>query len=87
MQDYAAEGKSLAKVEGKVIFIENVVPGDVVDVQLLKSKKDWGEGRPIKFHAFSEDRLFPFAPILVFAVVVNGKCCRMKSSWSTSNAR
>ena len=28
---YAAEGKALAKIEGKVIFIEGAVPGDVVD--------------------------------------------------------
>ena len=39
VEDYAAEGKSLAKVDGKVIFIEGVVPGDVVDVQLGKNKK------------------------------------------------
>ena len=60
MEDYAAEGKSLARVEGKVIFIENVVPGDVVDVQLLKNKKDWAEGRPLKFHSYSETRVQPF---------------------------
>ena len=35
---------------GKVIFIENVVPGDVVDVRLSKNKKDWAEGHPIFFH-------------------------------------
>ena len=35
VNDYAAEGKSLAKVDGKVIFIESTVPGDVVDVKLL----------------------------------------------------
>ena len=39
VEDYAAEGKSLARVDGKVIFIEKVVPGDMVDVQLLKIKK------------------------------------------------
>ncbi len=60
MQDYAAEGKSLAKSDGKVIFIENVVPGDVVDVQLGKNKKDWAEGRAIRFHSYSADRVQPF---------------------------
>ncbi len=60
MQDYAAEGKSLAKLDGKVIFIENVVPGDVVDVQLGKNKKDWAEGRPVRFHSYSADRVEPF---------------------------
>ena len=38
VEDYAAEGKSLARTDGKVIFIENVVPGDVVDVRLNKNK-------------------------------------------------
>lgn len=60
MEDYAAEGKSLARVDGKVIFIENVVPGDVVDVQLGKNKKDWAEGRPLRFHSYSKDRVTPF---------------------------
>ncbi len=62
VEDYAAEGKSLAKVDGKVIFIENVVPGDIVDVQLGRNKKDWAEGRPIQFHALSADRVTPFCP-------------------------
>jgi 23S rRNA (uracil1939-C5)-methyltransferase len=58
--DYAAEGKSLAKVDGKVIFIESAVPGDVVDLQLLKSKKDWAEGRPLRFVSYSSEREIPF---------------------------
>jgi 23S rRNA (uracil1939-C5)-methyltransferase len=60
VEDYAAEGKSLARVDGKVIFIEGVVPGDVVDVQLQKSKKDWAEGRPLRFHSYSPERVQPF---------------------------
>ena len=60
MEDYAAEGKSLGRIDGKVIFIENAVPGDVVDVQLMKNKKDWAEGRVLQFHSFSPDRVTPF---------------------------
>jgi 23S rRNA (uracil1939-C5)-methyltransferase len=60
VSDYAAEGKSLAKVDGKVIFIEGAVPGDVVDLQLLKSKKDWAEGRPLRFVSYSKERETPF---------------------------
>jgi 23S rRNA (uracil1939-C5)-methyltransferase len=60
VEDYAAEGKSLARVDGKVIFIENAVPGDVVDVQLGKSKKDWAEGRAFHFHSLSPERVDPF---------------------------
>jgi 23S rRNA (uracil1939-C5)-methyltransferase len=57
--NYAAEGKSLAKVDGKVIFIERCVPGDIVNVQLLKNKTDWAEGFPTKIIAFSKDRVAP----------------------------
>jgi 23S rRNA (uracil1939-C5)-methyltransferase len=60
VEDYAAEGKSLARIEGKVIFIEGAVPGDVVDVQLSKSKKDWAEGHVVKIHTYSEKRVNPF---------------------------
>jgi 23S rRNA (uracil1939-C5)-methyltransferase len=60
VDDYAAEGKSLAKVDGKVVFIESTVPGDVVDVKLFKNKKDWAEGYPLKFHEYSKERVEPF---------------------------
>ncbi|MFN4975050.1 MAG: 23S rRNA (uracil(1939)-C(5))-methyltransferase RlmD [Bacteroidota bacterium] len=58
--DYAAEGKSLARLDGKVIFIEGAIPGDVVDVLLKKNKSDWAEGVVIRFHTYSPHRLTPF---------------------------
>lgn len=58
--DYAAEGKSLARIDGKVFFIEKAVPGDVVDIKLAKNKKDWAEGFPIAFKKYSTDRVQPF---------------------------
>jgi 23S rRNA (uracil1939-C5)-methyltransferase len=60
VEDYAAEGKSLAKLDGKVVFIERVVPGDLVDIKLFKNKKDWAEGYPITFHEYSKERQEPF---------------------------
>lgn len=60
VENYAAEGKSLARRDGKVVFIENVVPGDVVDIRLSKNKKDWAEGYPVLFHSYSKERVVPF---------------------------
>jgi len=60
IEDYAAEGKALARVNGKVIFVEGAVPGDVVDVQLQKNKADWGAGFVKHFHSYSEIRVTPF---------------------------
>ncbi len=57
---YAAEGKSLAKHDGKVIFMENAVPGDIVTVRLIKNKKDWAEGLVIGVNTYSPERIQPF---------------------------
>ena len=58
---YAAEGKSIAHLEdGKVVFIENAIPGDVVDVAITKDKKNWAEGRVLQLITPSEKRVAPF---------------------------
>jgi len=56
----AAEGKAIAKIENKVIFVTQVVPGDVVDIQITRKRKSYMEGIPIKFIKYSERRLKPF---------------------------
>ena len=58
--DYAAEGKSIARQDGKVIFIENAVPGDIVDLFLKKNKKDWAEGYVTHTRHFSPLRIPAF---------------------------
>lgn len=60
VEDFAAEGRSLARRDGKVVFIERTVPGDLVDVFLTRDKKDWAEGYPLRFHELSPRRTEPF---------------------------
>lgn len=60
IEDYAAEGKCIARQDGKVIFIEGVVPGDRVDVRIIKSKKDWAEGVVVAFVEKASERVDPF---------------------------
>ena len=55
--DAGAEGKAVAKVNGLVVFVPFVVPGDVVDIQLYKKKKSYAEGRVVKFHRLSDLRV------------------------------
>ena len=55
--DAGAKGVSVAKApEGQVIFVPNVVPGDVIDIQTFKKRKSYFEGKAIKFHKYSENR-------------------------------
>jgi len=57
--DIAAEGKAIARVEDRVIFVPFVAAGDVVDIQLTKKKSSYAEGRAVKFHHYSEKRTEP----------------------------
>ncbi|MBC7440658.1 MAG: 23S rRNA (uracil(1939)-C(5))-methyltransferase RlmD [Flavobacterium sp.] len=58
--DAGAKGVSVAKApDGKVIFIPNVVPGDVIDVQTFKKRKAYYEGKAVRFHSYSKHRIQP----------------------------
>ena len=60
IENVAAEGKAVAHVDGCVLFVEFAVPGDVVDVRVIKKKKNYLEGRIIRIVKPSEKRLEPF---------------------------
>ncbi|KAA5823632.1 23S rRNA (uracil(1939)-C(5))-methyltransferase RlmD [Algibacter amylolyticus] len=58
--DAGAKGKTIAKApDGKVIFLPNAVPGDVVDVQTFKKRKAYYEGKATVFHKLSDKRTKP----------------------------
>ncbi|WP_196889290.1 23S rRNA (uracil(1939)-C(5))-methyltransferase RlmD [Aureivirga sp. CE67] len=58
--DAGARGKSVAKApDGRVIFLTNAIPGDVVDIQTGRKRKAYFEGKAIKFHKLSEKRAEP----------------------------
>ncbi|MBN2174800.1 MAG: 23S rRNA (uracil(1939)-C(5))-methyltransferase RlmD [Bacteroidales bacterium] len=57
--DAGSEGKSIGKIEEKVVFVPFVVPGDVVDVKILKKKKSYFVGKPVHFHTYSSQRTEP----------------------------
>ena len=56
----AAEGKALARVDDKVVFVPYVVPGDVVDLQVKKKKNSYMEAVAVKIHQESDLRAKPF---------------------------
>ncbi|MEL7020632.1 MAG: 23S rRNA (uracil(1939)-C(5))-methyltransferase RlmD, partial [Bacteroidota bacterium] len=57
----ADRGRSVGRnAEGEVIFVNEVAPGDVVDVLVLRKKKGVMHGVPRQFHERSPDRVEPF---------------------------
>jgi 23S rRNA (uracil1939-C5)-methyltransferase len=57
--DIGAEGNALARVNNLVIFVPMLIPGDVVDLKIVRKRKKYLEGKAIKFHKYSADRIEP----------------------------
>ncbi len=57
--DFAAEGKSLARVDDMVVFVPWAVPGDIVDLQVRRKKHSFMEAEVIRYHEYSKVRAIP----------------------------
>lgn len=55
-----AEGNSIAKVDGRVIFVKNAAPGDIVDLRVVGKKKKFLNAEVEKIHKGSPVRVEPF---------------------------
>ena len=60
IEGVAAEGKAVAHIDGAVLFVPFAVPGDVVDVRVIKKKNNYMEGIILNIIKPSEHRLEPF---------------------------
>ena len=60
IEGVAAEGKAIARIDGVVLFVEYAVPGDVVNVKIIKNKKNYMEGVITSMIKPSEQRMEPF---------------------------
>jgi 23S rRNA (uracil1939-C5)-methyltransferase len=60
IESIGAEGKAIARVNDMVVFTRLVIPGDVVDLQVIKKRKSYQEAIVTKIHEYSEDRTEAF---------------------------
>ena len=60
VESTAAEGNGLAHVDGKVLFIKQGIPGDVVDVQVNKVRSGYSQSFIVDLKTPSPHRLKPF---------------------------
>ncbi|RLD90448.1 MAG: 23S rRNA (uracil(1939)-C(5))-methyltransferase RlmD [Bacteroidetes bacterium] len=59
VMDAGAEGKAVARYNERVVFIPFAAPGDLVDVQVYKKRRNYYEARIEKLHKASEYRVQP----------------------------
>lgn len=60
IESVAAEGNALAHVDGKVLFVPQCIPGDIVDVRLTKKRSGFLEGIVVNMVKPSSLRVEPF---------------------------
>lgn len=60
-------GRGIGKLNNKIVFVENALPGEIVDITILKEKKKYIEARVNNFIKKSEKRIESACPYF-------GKC-------------
>ena len=59
VEDLTTEGHGIARVDRAVLFIEGAAPGDLVNVQVYRTKKNYGEAKIVELLETSADRTTP----------------------------
>lgn len=62
ISDLSWGGEGIARIEGKVVFIPFALPGEMVEVEVVRSKKNYDQGRLIRILEPSPDRIEPPCP-------------------------
>ena len=58
--DMVEKGRCIARVDDFVLFVTQVAPGDVADLQIVRKKKGYAEAIPLRIHQPGEARTTPF---------------------------
>lgn len=59
IESLAAEGKALAHIDGQVLFVPFAAPGDVCDIEVVKKKRNFMEGRILEIIEPAPNRQTP----------------------------
>ena len=54
-----SEGVCIGRYQGQVVFIPYVVPGDIIEAQVIRKRKSYYEGKAVTLHVASPNRITP----------------------------
>lgn len=61
--DMGAEGEGIGRIQGYTLFVKDALPGDLVLVRVMKTKKRYGYARLLEILRPSPDRVEPVCPV------------------------
>ena len=50
-------GEGIGYIDGKIVFIPKTIPGDIVEIKIIKEHKNYIEAIPTKYIEYSKDRV------------------------------
>ena len=59
VQDLALGGKALGRDNGRVVFVDRGLPGDLISARIIKSKKSFAEAKLVSVETPSSERIEP----------------------------
>ena len=57
--DMGTDGEGVGKIDGFTVFVNNTVPGDIIEARVLKVKKTYAYAKVERIIKPSEDRVEP----------------------------
>ena len=55
-------GRGISKLNNKIVFVENALPSEIVELEIKKNRKRYLEGNVLKYIEISKDRVKPECP-------------------------
>ena len=62
IDNLAHDGRGITRVSGKVTFVKNALPNEIIDIKIIKEKKNYNEAETIKIIEPSKDRIKSLCP-------------------------
>ncbi|WP_426994147.1 23S rRNA (uracil(1939)-C(5))-methyltransferase RlmD [Methylomonas sp. CM2] len=62
IESLSHDGRGISHVNGKVVFIDEALPGESVDFVYTDSRRDYAEGKVVKLHDRNPHRVDPACP-------------------------
>ena len=76
IEDIGHDGAGIGKVDGYTLFVKDAVIGDVVEVKVMKAKKNYGYAKLLKIITPSASRVEPLCPYAAGPVPGQGRQVR-----------